>query len=89
MKMLSLILSIIVFFGASYFLISDFQLSLELNYVLYMSILAILMLICVVGVLFNFPLLIAQRKNVKSIIYNSYSNKRILNKEFDKQFGML
>lgn len=89
MKMLSLILSIIVFFGAGYFFISDFQLSLELNYVLYMSILAILMLICVVGVLFNFPLLIAQRKNVKSIIYNSYSNKRILNKEFDKQFGML
>ncbi len=89
MKILTLILSIVVFFGAGYFFISDFQLSLELNYVLYISILVILMLICIVGVLFNFPLLIEQRKNVKSIIFNSYSNKRIVNKEFDEQFGML
>lgn len=89
MKMLSLILSIIVFFGAGYFLISDFQLSLELNYVLYMSILAILMLICVVGVLFNYPILLNYKKNIKTIMYNSYSSKRILNKEFDTQYGIL
>ena len=87
--MLSLILSIIVFFGAGYFLISDFQLSLELNYVLYMSILAILMLICVVGVLFNYPILLNYKKNIKTIMYNSYSSKRILNKEFDTQYGIL
>lgn len=89
MKIVSLILSIVVFFGAGFFLIADFRPSLELNFLIYMSLLVILMLICVVGVLINYPLLMQQRKNVKTIIYNSYSNKRILNKEFDRQYGML
>ncbi len=89
MKILSLILSIVVFFGAGYFLIVDFRPSLEMNYLIYMSLLVILMLICVVGFLINYPLLMQQRKNVRTIIYNSYSNKRILNKEFDQQYGML
>jgi hypothetical protein len=89
MKILSLIVLIVVFFGAGFFFIYDFQLSSELNYLLYMSILGILMLICIVGVLFNYPLLMQQRKNVKKIIYNSYSNKRILNKELNHQFTMM
>lgn len=88
MKILSLLLSVLVFFGSGYFLITDFKFSMELNYVLYMSLLVILMLICIVGVLINYPLLLQQRKNVKSIIYNSYSSKRILNKEFDQQYGI-
>lgn len=86
MKILSLILSIVVFFGAGFFLIADFRPSMEMNFLIYMSLLVILMLICVVGVLINYPLLLQQRKNVKTIIYNSYSNKRVLNKEFDQQF---
>lgn len=88
MKILSLILSIIVFFGAGYFLITDFRPSTEMNFLLYISLLVILMLICVVGVLFNYPLLLQQRKNIKTIMYNSYSNKRILNKNFDRQYGI-
>jgi hypothetical protein len=88
MKIVTLIGSIVVFFGAGYFIITDFQISSELNYILYMSILAILMLICVVGVLFNFPLLMQQRKNAKTIIFNTYSNKRILNNNFDEQFSI-
>ena len=89
MKILSLILSTIVFFVSGYFLIADFRPSLEMNYLIYMSLLVILMLICIVGVLINYPLFLQQRKNVKTIIYNSYSSKRILNKEFDRQYGML
>lgn len=89
MKILSLILSIVVFFGAGFFLIADFRPSMEMNFLIYMSLLVILMLICVVGVLINYPILLQQRKNVKTIIYNSYSSKRISNKEFDHQFGML
>ena len=89
MKILSLILSIVVFFGAGFFLIADFRPSMEMNFLIYMSLLVILMLICIVGVLINYPVLVQQRKNVKTIIYNSYSNKRILNKEFDQQYGML
>ena len=88
MKIVSLILSIVVFFGAGYFLIVDFRPSMEMNFLIYISLLVILMLICVVGVLINYPLLMQQRKNVTTIIYNSYSNKRILNKEFDRQYGM-
>ncbi len=89
MKIVSLILSIVVFFGAGFFLIADFRPSMEMNFLIYMSLLVILMLICIVGVLINYPVLVQQRKNVKTIIYNSYSNKRILNKEFDRQYGML
>ena len=89
MKIVSLILSIVVFFGAGFFLIADFRPSMEMNFLIYMSLLVILMLICIVGVLINYPVLVQQRKNVKTIIYNSYSNKRILSKEFDRQYGML
>ena len=88
MKIVSLILSIVVFFGAGYFLVVDFRPSMEMNFLIYMSLLVILMLICIVGVLINYPLLMQQRKNVKTIIYNSYSSKRILNKEFDRQYGL-
>lgn len=89
MKIATLILSIVVFFGSGYFLITDFRPSLEMNYILYMSLLVILMLICIVGILINYPYLVQQRRKVKTIIYNSYSNKRVLNKEFDRQYGML
>jgi cytochrome bd-type quinol oxidase subunit 2 len=88
MKILSLILCVLVFLGAGYFLIIDFQTSLEMNSILYMSLLVILMLICVVGVLINYPLLMQQRKNVKTTMYNSYSSKRIINREFDRKYGM-
>lgn len=88
MKILSLILSIIVFVGAGFFLIVDFRPSLEMNFLIYMSLLVILMMICVVGVLINYPILLKHKRNIKNFIYNSYSNKRILNKEFDRQFGI-
>ena len=89
MKIVSLILSIVVFFGAGFFLITDFHPSMEINFLIYMSLLVILMLICVVGVLINYPDLLQHRKNIKTIIHNSYSDKRIINKEFDQQFGIL
>lgn len=89
MKIASLILSIVVFFGAGYFLITDFTPSLEMNNILYTSLLVILMLICIIGILINYPYLVQQRRKVRTIIYNSYSNKRVLNKEFDRQYGML
>lgn len=89
MKILSLILSILTFFGAGYFLITDFSMSLELNNLIITSLLVILMLISVVNVLINYPLILLKRKKVTTIIYNSYSSKRIQNKEFDHQYGMI
>ena len=89
MKILSLILSILTFFGAGYFLITDFSMSLELNNLIITSLLVILMIKRVVNVLINYPLILLKRKKVTTIIYNSYSSKRIQNKEFDHQYGMI
>lgn len=88
MKTLSLILSIVVFFTAGYFFIVDFTKSTETNYLIYMALLVILMLICIIGVMINLPLILRHRRQMKMLIYNSYSKKRIRNKEFDRQFGI-
>lgn len=88
MKTLSLILSVVVFFTAGYFVITDFAYSTETNYLIYMSLLIILMLICIIGVMINLPDIIRQRRKMRVLIYNSYSKKRIRNKEFDRQFGI-
>lgn len=69
MKALSLIISTIIFFASGYFFVSDFNLSGELNHVIYMSLLFILMLVCVVGFLINIPLIIQERKRVKNLAY--------------------
>lgn len=88
MKILSLMLSLVVFAVSGYFLVTDFTQSTELNYIIYMSLLVILMLICIVGVMINLPMIIRQRRKMKTLIYNSYSSKRIPNKEFDKQLSI-
>jgi len=69
MKTLSLILSIVVFFTAGYFFIVDFTASTETNYLIYMALLVILMLICVVGIMINLPMIIRQRRQMKMLIY--------------------
>ena len=69
MKALSLIISTIVFFASGFFFIGDFNLSGELNHVIYMSLLLTLMLVCVVGFLINIPLIIQERKRVKNLAY--------------------
>lgn len=89
MKILSLVLSVAVFFTSGYFFIADFRASTDMNYLIYMSLLAILMMICVVGVMINLPLLLRSRRKVRSIIYNSYSKNRLPNKAFDSSFDLL
>ncbi|WP_146171740.1 hypothetical protein [Flavobacterium magnum] len=88
MKTLSLMMSVVVFAVSGYFFVTDFRETTELNYLIYMSLLVILMLICVVGVMINLPMILRQRRKVKTLIYNSYSSKRIPNKEFDKQLSI-
>ncbi|AWA29875.1 hypothetical protein HYN48_07180 [Flavobacterium magnum] len=81
-------MSVVVFAVSGYFFVTDFRETTELNYLIYMSLLVILMLICVVGVMINLPMILRQRRKVKTLIYNSYSSKRIPNKEFDKQLSI-
>jgi len=89
MKILSLTLSLVVFTASGYFFVTDLRPATETNYLIYMSLLVILMLICIVGVLINLPMIIRERRRMKVLIYNSYSKKRIANKEFDRQFEIL
>lgn len=81
MKVLSLILSIIVFFVSVYFFIIDFRLSSESNYLIYMSTLLILMSICVVGMLINIPLIRQERRRMNYLLYSTYANKNFLKKK--------
>lgn len=89
MKLLSLILSSLVFMISAYFFVVDFKLSAEMNYIVYMSMLLILMCICIIGMVVNVSLIRIGRKRVNTLIYNSYSQKRIKNKSFDRQFEIL
>ncbi len=82
MKILSLILSIIVFFASGYFFITDMKVSTDTNYFIYMTLLVILMLICIIGILINISTILQYRKRIKTFMYNSYSKKPILNKNF-------
>lgn len=89
MKVISLTLSIVVFFVSGYFFIADFNGSTETNYLIYMALLVVLMLICVVGVMINLPMILRERRKMRSLMYNSYSKKRIPNKEFDNTFEII
>lgn len=89
MKRLLLIISFAVFAFAGYYFASNLRYSTDPNYIIYMSTWAVLILISVVGILYNFPMFGRHKRHVKNLIYNSYSNKRIPNKEFDSHYHIL
>lgn len=89
MKILTLILSTSIFIIAGFYLFSDFKISDDTNYNIYLCLLIILMLICILGILINLPYLLLEKKKNRQIIYNSYSDKRIKNQTFDKNFKFL
>ncbi len=74
---------------AGYYFANNIKYSTDLNYMIYMATWLILILISIIGILYNFPFLRRHKRQVKDFIYNSYSNKRIRNKEFDSQFHIL
>lgn len=78
MKVLSLILSIVVFCVSVYFFVIDFRFSVESNYLIYMSTLVILMSICVVGMLINIPLIRQERRRMNYLLYSSYAKRNFL-----------
>lgn len=77
MKALILIVSTVVFLVSGYVLFTDVNLAAGLNEYIYMSLLLILMLICVVGMLFNVPLMIEEKRRMKVFV----------NKKIDKALG--
>lgn len=88
MKTLSFLLSALAFAASGYFFISDFRISSESNYLIYMGMLVTLMFICVLGLIWNLPDFLKGKKRLKSFTYNSYSPERIRNKSFDRQLGL-
>jgi len=89
MKRLLLIISLGVFAFAGYYFASNLQYSTDMNYIIYMAIWMVLILISIVGIVSYFPTLKAHKKHVRNLMYNSYSERRIRNKEFDSQFRIL
>jgi len=81
MKVLSLILSIAVFGVSIFCFISDFRISSELNYLIYMTLLFILMSICIVGMLINVPLILQERRRLNYLYTNLSKNKFIKRKK--------
>lgn len=85
MKTLLLLLSLAVFAFAGYYFASNLRHSTDLNYIIYMSTWLVLIMISLVGIVYNCPRLLSHKRRVKNLIYNSYSSRRIRNKEFDSQ----
>jgi hypothetical protein len=86
MKTIILFLSIVFLALFGYIFAINLKDSSETNYIIFMSLLVILMLICVVVLILNFPIFSRNKRRFKSLIYNSYSDKRVKNNGFDKHF---
>ena len=89
MKTLLLIASFAVFAFAGYYFTNNLKYSTDLNYIIYMSIWFLLIVISAIGVIYHFPVLIRQRRVFRNLIYNSYSERRTPNREFDRHFHIL
>ena len=89
MKNLTILISTIVFVFSGYYFASNLRYSTDLNYIVYMSTWLVLMLISLIGIVYNIPALNRRKRRFKNLIYNSYSEKRIRHKEFDEKFHIL
>lgn len=86
MKKLLLFVSVAVAGFAAFYFAQNLKYSTDVNYIVYMATWVVLFLIAIVGVIFFLPSLRSHRHHVKNLIYNSYSNRRVANKEFDRHY---
>ncbi len=89
MKNLTILISTIVFAFSGCYFASNLRYSTDLNYIVYMSTWLVLMLISLIGIVYNIPALNRRKRRFKNLIYNSYSERRIRHKEFDEKFHIL
>jgi membrane protein DedA with SNARE-associated domain len=89
MKNLTLIISSIVFGFSGYYFVSNMKYSTDLNYIVYMLTWLVLLLISLIGIVYNIPALNRRKRRFRNLIYNSYSDRRIRHKEFDEKFHIL
>jgi len=81
MKMLSFILSILVFAVSAFYFINDFRISSELNYLIYMMLLFLLMSIGIVGMLINIQLISQGKNRINYLLYSKFSRNNFLKKQ--------
>lgn len=89
MKKFLLIISLAVFAFSGYYFASSLRYSTDMNYIIYMSTWLVLILISLIGIVYNLPAMLHHKRQVRNLIYNSYSSNRIRNKEFDRQYHIL
>ncbi len=89
MKKFILFVSLAVFGFSAYYFASSLRYSTDMNYIIYMSTWVVLILISLIGIVYNFPTLRSHKKQVRNLIYNSYSAHRVRNKEFDRHYHLL
>ena len=89
MRKLVLVVSLGVFAFSGYYFAANLRDSADLNYIIYMSIWGLLILISLIGIVYNFPTLRSHKRHMRNLIYNSYSSQRIRNKEFDRQYHIV
>ena len=85
MKTLYSILSNLGTLILGYTFLANLKYSLELNYILFMSMLAVLFFIFVILSILS----TSKKSKSKSLFYNSYSDRRTKNEEFDKYYSFL
>ena len=89
MKTFTLILSTSLLFFFSYVFFTNFKSSNEINYLLFMILLLVSISICIISCVICVYQLIYSKKRSKTLHYNSYSERRIKNSEFDKSLSQL
>ena len=77
MKLFSLLLSVVVFFGTLYFFIIKLLKGVSsFDDYIYVTLLVLLMVICITGVIINWGILWAKRKGrVVTFVSNNYSKR--------------
>lgn len=68
-----------------YTFVANLKYSFEFSYILFMAMLIILFFISLVLSILNF----SKRTKSRSLFYNSYSDRRTKNKEFDKYYSFM
>jgi hypothetical protein len=85
MKTLYSLLSHLASMVLAYTFVSNLKYSSEFSYLLIMSMVAILFFIFIILSVLSFP----KRTKTKSLFYNSYSDKRTKNDDFDKYYSFM
>jgi hypothetical protein len=85
MKTLYLLLSNLAALVFGYLFVINLKYSFEFSYLIYMSLLFLLFFIFIILSVLSY----SKRSKSKSLFYNSYSDRRTKNQEFDKYYSFM